>query len=215
MTDNSSGALARFLCSRLCHDLVSPAGAVNAGLELYVEDPESGADALALVRRSAAQLTRRLSFYRFAFGMGGDADNRMTLRGLRAVTADLFKDGNVRLDWPASDDEPESLALLAGKFVLNLILAGMDCLPRGGTLSVRIAALEDGIGVAVQATGLGAKPSDDLAAALDGRLDEDALSARNVLGLLISTLAREVGAEMERDQDKDGEVRIAAMLPPT
>lgn len=213
--ETPGAALARYLCSRLCHDLISPAGAVNAGLELYEEDPESGGDALSLVRRSALQLTRRLSFYRLAFGMGGEAGDRMSVKGMRSVAADLFRDSSVRLDWPEEPGEPPALGLLMGKLVLNLILVGFDCLPRGGHLVVRVAVLDSGIGVAVQAAGLGARPSEDLTAALDGRLAAEALTARNVLGVLIRTIASEVGAELEWDPAGDGEVRVAAVMPHT
>jgi histidine phosphotransferase ChpT len=208
----SGAALARFLCSRLCHDLVSPAGAVNAGLELYEEDPANGGDALSLVHRSAQQLTRRLAFYRLAFGMGGEAGDRMSTRGVRQVAADLFKDSSVRLDWPEEPGEPPHIGLLAGKLVLNLILAGFDCLPRGGTLTVRLVTIDSGLGVAVQAAGLGARPSEDLTTALDGPAG-DQITARNVLGVLIRTLASEIGAEVERDPAGEGEVRVAAVMP--
>ncbi len=211
--ETPGAALARFLCSRLCHDLVSPAGAVNAGLELYEEDPENGGDALLLVRRSGQQLTRRLQFYRLAFGMGGEAGGKMTVKGLRQVSADLFRDGSVRLEWPEEADEPSEIGLLSGKLVLNLILAGFDCLPRGGTVRVRLVSLDAGVGVAVQAAGVGARPSEDMAAALDDHVGGESLTARNVVGVLIRTLAAEVGAELERDPAEEGEVRVAAVMP--
>ena len=66
--------LAQLLCSRLCHDLVGPAGAVNAGLEL-AEDGDLDGDALDLVTSSAAEITRRLAFFRIAFGAAGDGSH--------------------------------------------------------------------------------------------------------------------------------------------
>ena len=79
--------LAQLLCSRLCHDLVGPAGAVNAGLEL-AEDGDLDGDALDLVTSSAAEVTRRLAFFRIAFGAaGGKASAVGTLSGCRQGAA--------------------------------------------------------------------------------------------------------------------------------
>ena len=214
MTDQVSGTqLARFLCSRLCHDLVSPAGAVNAGMELYEEDPAHGAEALSLVRRSALQMTRRLSFYRMAFGMGGGSDGRISVEALRLISEDLLREGNIRLDWSLTEDTPGEIALLAGKLVLNVVFSGIDCLPRGGNLLVRLARLEENLGLAVQGNGVGARPSDELVSALAGKISIENLTARNVQGVLVKTLADEIGAELELDSEIPGEVRIAAMIP--
>jgi len=62
--------VAQLLCSRLCHDLVSPIGAVNAGLELLEEAADDDGRALGLITTSAAEAARRLAFYRVAFGLG-------------------------------------------------------------------------------------------------------------------------------------------------
>ncbi len=205
--------LTRFLCSRLCHDLISPAGAVNAGMELYEEDPEHGAEALSLVRRSALQMTRRLSFYRTAFGMGGGADGRVSVEALRLISEDLLREGNIRLDWSLTEDTPAEISLLSGKLILNLVLAGVDCLPRGGSLLVRVARLDENLGVAIQGNGVGARPNDELIKALAGEITLENLTARNVQGVLVKTLADEIGADLEIDRENPGEVRIAAMIP--
>ena len=95
--------VAKLLCSRLCHDLISPASAVNAGLELMEEQPDSD-DAMDLIIRSAKQVTRRLAFYRSAFGAGGVT----TLPEARKLAAGLLADGNVVLDWPGDEGGPVS-----------------------------------------------------------------------------------------------------------
>ena len=82
--------LAQLLCSRLCHDLVGPAGAVNAGLEL-AEEGEMDGDALELVTSSAAEVTRRLAFFRIAFGAAGGKASAVGTLSAAAMRAASLK----------------------------------------------------------------------------------------------------------------------------
>lgn len=205
--------VAQLLCSRLCHDLVGPSGAVNAGLELLAEAsvPADGPDgALALVGRSARELARRLAYFRVAFGSGGGDRG---LADAHDLAADLLADGNVRLAWrgPAADDA--GVAPAAGKLLMNLILIGVDSLPRGGALEVRFAALPEGLAVALTATGQGARLKEDLRQALVNGLAVEEVTARNVHGYLCRCLADSLGIEVEVSDGNAGEVRYAVLLP--
>ena len=203
--------VAQLLCARLCHDLVGPAGAVNAGLEL-LHDEGMAAEALDLATRSGQQTTGRLTFYRTAFGFGGD--EAMRLGGLRDQAAALVADGSVSLDWPVeAAAEGSPLAKGAGRLMLNLLLIAIDCLPRGGTLGVRIAGLDDGLGVAMTAAGEGARLRDELAAAMAPDIDVDDLTARTVQGYFTRCLATELRAKVEIGAESSHQVRIATVIP--
>lgn len=203
--------VAQLLCARLCHDLVGPAGAVNAGLELLHEEGMA-AEALDLAARSGQQTTSRLTFYRMAFGFGGD--EAMRLGELRDQAAGMVADGSVSLDWPVdAAAEGSPFAKGAGRLILNLLLIALDCLPRGGTLGVRIADLDDGMGVAMTAAGEGARLRPELAAAMASGADVDDLTARTVQGYFTCCLARELRADIEVGADSSQQVRIATVVP--
>ena len=120
--------LAQLLCSRLCHDLVGPAGAVNAGLEL-AEEGEMDGDALELVTSSAAEVTRRLAFFRIAFGAAGgkaSAVGTLSLNEARELAEEMLAGGKATVTWPESSHAPDSLAAGVVKVLLLMILLASE-----------------------------------------------------------------------------------------
>src|SRR6266566_3169908 len=120
------------LSARLCHELVSPIGAIANGVELLGEDdPDFVRDATALIAQSARKAAQRLQFYRFAYGSlatggSGGADPRELVIG-------LLDGGKVSCEWGA-----DALALPAGwlKLASNMVLLAAETLPRGGAITV-------------------------------------------------------------------------------
>ncbi|MDA0998807.1 MAG: histidine phosphotransferase family protein, partial [Proteobacteria bacterium] len=181
--------LAQLLCSRICHDLVGSAGAVNAGLELLTDGDTLDDAALHLAIGSGAELANRLAFFRVAFGAGGAGRDGADLRALRTLAINYFGAGQVALDWPAEDQSPGAgFTVVLGRLLLNLVLIANECLPRGGTVSVRLAALAGGVGLAVSAEGAGAKLREDVARAMTPRTAVSDLDSRNVHGLVVQLL---------------------------
>jgi histidine phosphotransferase ChpT len=125
--------LVALMGSRLCHDLLGPTSAVVNGLELITSEPEVSDEALQMVARSADQLSRRLQFYRGAYGVASG----LTYRAAHDLAEAYFGEGRVRLAWAT---EPEALdrGLPKGtaKLALNLLLLGADILGRGGTMAL-------------------------------------------------------------------------------
>ncbi|MAO55855.1 MAG: hypothetical protein CMM61_09165 [Rhodospirillaceae bacterium] len=207
--------LAQLLCSRLCHDLVGPAGAVNAGLELAEEGDLDG-DALDLVTSSAAEVTRRLAFFRIAFGAAGgkaSAVGTLSLNEARELAEEMLAGGKATVAWPESSHAPDSLAAGVGKVLLLMILLASESLPRGGTVTVHSAALPEGVGLAVGAAGQGAVLKPDMAAGLEMAGGEDDLTARNVHAYFAQHLAQTEGGRIETSQETDDEIQFMALFP--
>ena len=87
--------IAEFLAARLCHDLVSPIGAIANGLEILEDEPDLAGDAGALIGLSARQASRRLQFYRVAYGSTTTLPDDLA----RRAAIDFFADGKITVDW--------------------------------------------------------------------------------------------------------------------
>ena len=206
----------QLLCSRLCHDLVGPTSAINAGLEMIREDPGDPIGPLGLMNTSASQMTRRLAFFRVAFGLAEGARGPANVGEIRELSAGLLLGGKVTLRWSDTESHGPSRILSGeiGKVCLNLILAASECLPRGGTIDVHFTDIAEGTGIALEAKGQGARVSSDMAEALDHGSGFDQLNAHNVHVFFAQSLARSVGGEIEYQADKEEEVvQIAVLFP--
>lgn len=207
--------VAQLLCSRLCHDLVGPAGAVNAGLELLDEDVGADAGAaFALMARSANLVTDRLAFFRIAFGFGGAA--AVSTAEVRRLAAAWLADSNVALDWqsePGAGDPFSILPPAAAKLALTMVLMAVEALPRGGSLGIHLAGLDEGTGVALVARGQGARIKDDVKRAMASDVPVDELSARNIHAYYAVRLAAGLGAVVEAAEGDGDEVQLATILP--
>jgi len=127
---------ASLLCSRLCHDLLSPVGALNNGLELLADehDPDMRQRCLDLLSESARASANKLKFFRLAFGAAGGFGETVDTREAKAAIEGLFgPEGKVELNWLV---EAPALSKTAIKVLLNLALIAGDALVRGGRLDV-------------------------------------------------------------------------------
>lgn len=150
-------AAMQMLFSHLCHELVSPVGAVNNGVELLEETggAEMDREALSLIAESGRTAAAKLRFFRYAYGSAGRAAD-FRLRDAQAATRELFAgESRTQLDWP---DQPEAELAAGGVQLLsNLALLAAGFLPRGGTIAVAFAPGEAGLTVTLASTGTGAR----------------------------------------------------------
>src|SRR5205085_12356618 len=93
--------LAALLCSRVCHDLISPTGAIVNGLEVLEEngDEETKTFALELIKKSAKTASARLQFCRIAFGAAGSADAQVDTGDAETMARGFREDGKTKLTW--------------------------------------------------------------------------------------------------------------------
>jgi histidine phosphotransferase ChpT len=128
--------LASLLCSRLCHDLMSPVGALNNGIELLADetDPDMRERCLELLSESARASANKLKFFRLAFGAGGGFGEAIDTSEAEAALRGVFgPERRIELGWMVSGGK---LPKGAVKLLLNLALLAGDALVRGGRLDV-------------------------------------------------------------------------------
>jgi histidine phosphotransferase ChpT len=204
--------LASLLSSRICHDLISPVGALSNGIEILAEecDDDMRDQTIALLAHSANEATGRLQLLRLAFGgstslggMIGMGDGEIALR-------DYFTSTKVTLDWqPAVDALPKQ----AMKLLLNMALVASECIIRVGTLGVQASNHPDGVRLAATASGDRILVSDDIAAIFDGTADDEAVNAKSVPALLAVMLAEELGGRIAWERSREQGLMIRANLP--
>ena len=127
--------LAALLCSRVCHDLISPVGAIVNGLEVIEEDKdeETKTFALDLIKKSAQQASAKLQFCRLAFGAAGSAGAQIETGDAERVVRGLIEDGKTTIAWNLPR---ELVAKNRVKLLLNMMVVAAGAIPRGGTLTV-------------------------------------------------------------------------------
>src|ERR1700728_4339914 len=152
--------LAALLCSRVCHDLISPVGAIVNGIEVMEEDKdeETKTFALDLIKKSARQASAKLQFCRLAFGAAGSAGAQIDVGDAEKAARGLLEDGRTTLVWNLPR---ELLPKNRVKLLLNMLMIGTGAIPRGGTLTVDPA--EGGKGFRLTAAGLNARLHEGIA----------------------------------------------------
>ena len=208
-----SHEFASLLCSRLCHDLLSPVGALNNGIELLADehDPEMRARCLDLLAESARASANKLKFFRLAFGAAGGFADVVDTREARAAIEGLFGgDGRIRLGWMV--DEP-NMSKAALKVLLNLVLIAGDALVRGGSLDVGAEKHEAGLDIVVRAEGSRIVLDPELKKVLIGEMSEDEVAPRAAAAWLAHLLVEEGGGQIQVADGDEGLLIIGASLP--
>lgn len=188
---------ASLLCSRLCHDLLSPVGALNNGLELLADehDPEMRARCLELLSDSAKASANKLKFFRLAFGAAGGFGETVDAREARAAIEGLFGDGHkVKLGWLVED---ATLPKPAIKVLLNLALIAGDALVRGGQLDVGAESVDGQVEIVVRADGPRIVLDAEMRAALTGTQGEAVITPRAAAAYLVHALVQEGGGTVQ------------------
>lgn len=198
--------LAALLCSRVCHDIISPVGAIANGLELMDDpdvDAEMKATALDMVRSSAKTATAKLKFCRIAFGASGSAGAQIDM-GEAGETAKAFVgDEKIKLDWQAPRENRPKAEV---KLLLNMLMLAMAGIPRGGVVTVAV----DGRNFNVSAKGERAKVPQPMADVLDGVTALDAIDARMVQPYYAKLLAHSAGLGLSMAMDGEDVVSVKA-----
>src|SRR5712691_1703634 len=148
--------LAALLCSRVCHDLISPVGVIVNGLEVLAEakDEATKTFALDLIKKSAGTASAKLQFCRIAFGAAGSSGAQIDLGDAESIARGFLEDDKTKLAW----NLPRALLPKNKvKLLLNMLLIAGQAIPRGGTLKVDPIGEGEAMGFRVTAAGLNAR----------------------------------------------------------
>lgn len=196
-----------FLASHICHDLVSPVGAVNNGIELLEElGSDAGDEAIELIAHSAQKASTRLKCFRLAYAAGG-SEEKTTMEDIRVAFNEYLGEGRMKLEWEYSQpglNEPAPIGL--PKTTLNLLFIAAEASPQGGTITVKKNGMD---GMKIVVTGASPHLRENTDIALDGKIDLDQIDARLVQPYITGRFAEFFGYKLTYGNEGDGELFMA------
>ncbi|HEX8389093.1 MAG TPA: histidine phosphotransferase family protein [Sphingomonas sp.] len=204
--------LASLLCSRLCHDLLSPVGALNNGLELLADetDPAMRERCMELLSDSARVSANKLKFYRLAFGSGGGYGDAIDARETESAVRGLVSDNKrIELGWLVA--EP-TLPKPATKVLLNLVLLAVDALVRGGSLDVGAEAGERGAEIVVKLEAPRIMLDPELRRTITDGEGEGGVTARSAPAYITHELVAASGGTIQVSEPAEGVMILGATL---
>lgn len=181
--------LAALLSSRVCHDVISPVGAIVNGLEVLEEekDAEMRGHALALIKSSANEASARLQFCRLAFGAAGSKGASIDTGDAESVTRQLIADERTQLLWSV----PRALmSKNKVKLLLNLCILADAAIPRGGVISVTSTGEDERVAFKIEAKGVNARVAANIPHLLEGESEEGAIDARAIQAYYAGLVAK-------------------------
>lgn len=183
--------LAALLCSRVCHDVISPVGAIANGLEILEDedDPEMRKIAKDLITQSAKSASAKLQFCRMAFGAAGSLGTLIDMGEAGDITKMFIGEEKISLVWNAPRQQRSKSEV---KLLLNMVLMGMSSIPRGGDVIVDAGADT----LTVRAVGDRAKIPEKSLAVMNGNFEAAELDARSVQVYYAMRLANEAKYQM-------------------
>lgn len=204
---------ASLLCSRLCHDLLSPIGALNNGLELLADekDPAMRERVMELLAESARTSANKLKFFRLAFGAAGGFGDLIDANEAKSAVTGLLGDRKLAIGWMV--EEP-SLPKPAAKVLLNLAMIVGDALVRGGRLDIGAECNEAGaLEIVLHAEGPRLVLDEKLRDALAGGEAASPVTARSAGAHLAHALVAEAGGTLRVDQPAAGQLLVGVVFP--
>lgn len=199
--------LAALLCSRVCHDVISPVGAINNGLEL-LDEGGSDADAMDLIRTSALNASVRLKFARIAFGASGSV----------GASIDTGEAERAAKDYAEAEKKTEVIwsgprAIVAKnrvKLLLNLFLVAYGSIPRGGSVEVVLENPEFDAKFTITVKGRLMRVPAKFAEICNGAVEE-AIDAHSIQPYYTVLLADETGMDISYETTAEAITYTAAM----
>ncbi len=193
--------LAALIASRVCHDIISPVGAINNGLEVLAEEGQSEdmrEFAMDLIRKSARQASAKLQFARLAFGAAGSAGASIDLGDAETVAKGFMAGEKASLEWTATRVlMPKNLV----KLLLNLILISGHAIPRGGVIEVVVSGAAEAPTFELTCRGTNARIPAGVEDALAGIGEH--FDAHSIQPIYAGLLAKAAGMDVRVEKDGD------------
>ncbi len=194
--------LSALLCSRVCHDVISPVGAIVNGLEVLEDESDTAMRefALELIAKSARQASARLQFARIAFGAAGSAGASIDLADAEKVSRGMFADDKTQLAWKA----PQALyPKNKVKLLLNLVVIAQSAIPRGGLIDVVVRGDGDAPTLTLTSKGSHARIPAHVEALIAGTPEGGTVDAHAILPFYAGLVARAAGMDVRFSIDGD------------
>lgn len=200
--------LAALLCSRICHDVISPVGAIMNGLEMLdsEQDEDMRAVAMDLIKKSATSASARLQFCRLAFGAAGSLTAAIDTGDAENVARGLIANDRTALRW---NGDRRLLPKNAVKLLLNLCLIAASAIPRGGVITVEFEGDGEALTMRIEAAGANARLPHAAAAFLSAGAIET-IDGHSIQPYYATLLARECG-KMIRTSTKPESIVLTAL----
>lgn len=194
-------SLSALLCARICHDLISPIGALGTAVEILDDEDnvEMHEDALELVRTASRQSSAKLKFLRLAFGAAGSAPGVIATSDVTQLSDNMFADSKPDLVW---DIDSDGIDKNQARILLNLIMLAVQAAPRGGTVTITGRKQETGMAFTLVSDGPKARLDPAIAKAISGKAPEDGFDGRSIQPLYASLLARDIGGGIGASADE-------------
>jgi histidine phosphotransferase ChpT len=205
--------LAALLCSRVCHDVISPVGAIVNGLEVLdgEQDEEMRAVAMELIKKSAISASARLQFCRLAFGAAGSFGASIDTGDAEKVARNIFANDRTILQWVGRQRLASRNSV---KLLLNMCLIAAGSVPRGGVITVEISGEEDPMMIRVEAKGSNARLSHGAADILTNASPTEAIDGHSIQLFFTTLLARECQMTLSASTSPEA-VTLKATAPAT
>ena len=194
--------LAALLCSRVCHDVISPVGAIVNGLEVLEDEKDEAMRGFAqdLIKKSAKQASARLQFARLAFGAAGSAGAAIDTGDAENVARGFIGDERTQLSW----DMPRVLLPKNQvKLLLNLLVIAAGTIPRGGTIHVHGTVVDDRGTFTLSTQGPSARIPAHVEQLLAGQSEGGTIDAHGIQPYYTGLVARAVGMDVTLTLDGD------------
>ncbi|MBN9479725.1 MAG: histidine phosphotransferase [Bordetella sp.] len=202
--------LAAFIAAKLCHDFISPAGAVMSGLDL-LDDPSAQDmrdDALGLIRQSAAKMVALVHFARVAFGAATSSE-QFSGAELHGLVAGLTEGGRAVLDWRVGE---AAFTKIQARALINLAYLTVSALPMGGTAVVTVRREDGHLLLVGSAEGARARLKPEAVVGLRGERLTEGLAGQWIQPYWLWLTAREAGGRLDVATE-EGRVALMARLP--
>lgn len=204
--------LANLMCSRLCHDLLSPVGGMTNGIELLADetDPMMREQCMDLLAQGARRAATKLRFFRLAFGAAGGFDAELPMTELRELIDALAAEGrDVTVEWTIG---VESLPKAAVKVLLNFALLAVEALPRGGTITIAVEDSGSAHEIAIRAEGMRIAFDPEVGHALDGKVAMTELNAHTAPAEMVRLVSAGCGGGVQHAKSDEALV-LGGVLP--
>lgn len=198
----------RLACSKLCHDLISPVSAVNNGLELVGDTMAGDIEAMDLITSSARAAADRLQYYRVAFGFSGGSGQ--SPQAMQALLKPFVTDAKCKSGWDVDPAVAHAvLSIDAAQIVLNAVAVGLDCMPRGGEVRVRLSPAPGGrLQLDIDVTGPSVRIREEQRETLTKPLHSVELAVRAIHSILLRQVAARAGSKVAL-AEADGTVSLS------